>query len=172
MCELGECLHHGLEEGGVVGPCGGVGLGILDLSSSSSSLDLGSCSGYGLGEVALCLLEDCARVADEYGHEFHLSPHHLEGGDEWGLLCGPLLKPLVASEVLAKSDFDEDEVALLTVKSFRVRRRGVRYSSGVNEVGGVPCPARKRVSWVSRGSIKSGMRVGASVHSRSPLVVA
>ena len=38
--------------------------------------------------------------------------------------------------VLTESDFDEDEVALLAVESDRVRRRGVRYSSGVDEVGG------------------------------------
>ena len=76
-------------------------------------------------------------VADRDGHEFHLSPYRFEGGDEWGVLGGLLLKPLVASEFLAESDdFDEDEVALLAVESARVRRRGVRYSYGVNEVGG------------------------------------
>ena len=41
----------------------------------------------------------------------------------------------MASEVLAKSDLDEDEVALLAVEGVRVRRRGVLYSSGVDEVG-------------------------------------
>ena len=86
--------------------------------------------------MALRLREGCARVADGDGHEFHLSPHRFESCDEWGVLGGLLLKPLVASEVLAESDFDEDEVALLAVESARVRRRGVRYSSGVNEVGG------------------------------------
>jgi hypothetical protein len=38
----------------------------------------------------------------------------------WGVLSGLFLKPLVASEVLAESDFDEDEVALLAVESARV----------------------------------------------------
>ena len=47
-------------------------------------------------------------MADEDGHEFHLFPHRLEGGDEWCVLSGILLKPLVASEVLAESDFDKD----------------------------------------------------------------
>ena len=42
---LSECLHQGFEEGGVVGPRGGVGLGVLNFSYSSSSLDLESCGG-------------------------------------------------------------------------------------------------------------------------------
>ena len=41
-------LHHGLEEGGLVGPRGGVGLGVSDFSSGSSLLDLGSCGGQGM----------------------------------------------------------------------------------------------------------------------------
>ena len=44
LSKLRECLHQGLEEGGVVG------VGVLDFSSTSSSLNLGSCGGYiGLG---------------------------------------------------------------------------------------------------------------------------
>ena len=46
------------------------------------------------------------------------------------------MKPLVASEVLAEFDLDDDEVALLAVESVRVRRRGIRYSPGIDEVGG------------------------------------
>ena len=81
-------------------------------------------------------------MANGDGHEFHLSPHRLESGDEWGVLGGLVLKPLVASEILAESDLDDDEVTLLAVKSARVRRQGVRYSSGVDEVegGAVPRP--------------------------------
>ena len=45
LSKLCECLHQGLKEGGVVGPRGGVDLGVLDFSSSSSSLNLGSCGG-------------------------------------------------------------------------------------------------------------------------------
>ena len=86
--------------------------------------------------MALCLRDDCVRVADGDGHEFHLSPHHFEGGDEWGVLSGLLLKPLVASKVMAESDLDENEVALLALESARIRRRNVRYFSGVHEVGG------------------------------------
>jgi hypothetical protein len=56
-------------------------------------------------------------MADGNGHEFHLSPHRYESGDEWGVLGRLLLKPLVASEVLPKSDLDEDEVALLAIES-------------------------------------------------------
>ena len=42
-----ECLHQGLEEGGVVGPCGGVGLGVVSFSSGLASLNVGSFGGKG-----------------------------------------------------------------------------------------------------------------------------
>ena len=87
-------------------------------------------------EMALRLLEGGARVADGDGHEFHFPPHRLQSGDEWGVLGGILLNPLVASEVLAESDLDDEEDSLLSVEGARVRRRGVRYSSGVDKVGG------------------------------------
>jgi len=93
-------------------------------------------------------------MADGDGHEFHLSPHRFKSGDERGVLVGFFLKPPLASEVLAKSDLGDDEVALIVVEGGRVRRRGVRYPSGVDEVGGgAACPARKKASWVSWGSI-------------------
>ena len=67
--------------------------------------------------MALRLREDCARVTDGDGHEFHLSPRHFEAGDEWSVLGGFLLKPLAPpEEVLAESDLDEDEVALLRLR--------------------------------------------------------
>jgi hypothetical protein len=86
--------------------------------------------------MALRLLEGGARVADGDGHEYYLPPQRLEGGDERGVLGGLLLKTLVASEVLAEADLEDDEDALLAVESAWVRRRGARYSSGVDEVGG------------------------------------
>ena len=43
--KLSKLLHQGLEEGGVVGPRGGGGLGVGDFSSGSASLDLGSRGG-------------------------------------------------------------------------------------------------------------------------------
>ncbi len=52
-------------------------------------------------EMVLRLLEGGARVADGDGHEYHFPPQRLEGVDEWGVLFGLLLKPLVAPEVLA-----------------------------------------------------------------------
>ena len=45
LSELCKRLHQGLQEGGVVGPQGGVGLGVEDFFSSPVSLDLGSCGG-------------------------------------------------------------------------------------------------------------------------------
>ena len=43
LSKLCKCLHQGLEEGGVVDPRGGVGLGAVDFSFGPASLDLGSC---------------------------------------------------------------------------------------------------------------------------------
>ena len=70
--------------------------------------------------MALCFLEGGVRVADGDGHVFYLSPHCLESVDKWGVLGGLLLTPLVASEVLTKSDLDNDEGAMLSVKGARV----------------------------------------------------
>ena len=42
LSKLRKRLRQGLEEGGVVGPRGGVGVGVSCLSSGSASLDLGS----------------------------------------------------------------------------------------------------------------------------------
>ena len=85
--------------------------------------------------MAICHVEGGAGVADGDGHGFHLTPYAFEGIDEWGVLSSLLLKPLVASEALAETDLDEDEVALLAVDVPRVLRRAVMYSSGVDEVG-------------------------------------
>ena len=49
--------------------------------------------------MVICRGEVGARMFDGDGH---LSPHHFESGDEWVVLVGLLLKPLLASEVLAK----------------------------------------------------------------------
>ena len=46
------------------------------------------------------------------------------------------MKPLVASEVLAESDLENDQDALFPVEGVLVRRRGVRYSSSVDKVRG------------------------------------
>ena len=43
LSKLCKCLHQELEDGGVLGPRGGVGLGAVDFSSGPSSLDLESC---------------------------------------------------------------------------------------------------------------------------------
>jgi hypothetical protein len=67
--------------------------------------------------MAMRLLKGGARVADGDGHEFYLSPYSLEGGNEWGVLGSLLLEPLLTSEVLAESDLEEDQVALLAVES-------------------------------------------------------
>ena len=86
--------------------------------------------------MVLRFLEGGAYVADGDGHEFNLPPHCLESVDEWSVLGGLFLTPLVASEVLAECDLDNDEDALLSVKGARVLCRGVRNFSGVDQVGG------------------------------------
>ena len=65
-----------------MGPRGGVGMGLDDVSSGHATLSLGSCGGHGLREMAMSLLKGGARVADGDGHEFHLFPYPLEGGNE------------------------------------------------------------------------------------------
>ena len=94
-------------------PRGVVGVWVLNMSSGAPLLDLRSCGGEGLGESEGGLLEGRARVADGDGHELYLAPHFPEGVDEWGVLGGLLLKPLVAPEVLAESDLEDDKDALL-----------------------------------------------------------
>ncbi len=88
-----------------------------------------------MGEAALCLLQS-ASVSDGDEHELHLVPHRFESVEQRDILGGFLFEPFMASEVSAKSNLEEDEVALLAVESARIRRRGVRYFSGVYEVGG------------------------------------
>ena len=58
--------------------------------------------------MARCLLEGGDRVADGDGHEVHLPPYHLESDDDWCVLVGLFLEPLLTSEILAESDLDED----------------------------------------------------------------
>ncbi len=106
--ELCECMHQGLEEGGVVGPRGCVRGRVLGTSSGALPFYLGSGGGEGLGETAVCLLKGCAGVADGDGYEFHFAPERLELIDEGGVLGGLLFAPLVASEVLAEADLDDD----------------------------------------------------------------
>ncbi len=109
-------MHHGLEEGGVVGPRGCVRGRVLGSSFGALPFDLGSVNGEGMGETAVCLLKGGAGVVVGDGYELHLAPKRLELVDEGGVLGGLLLAPLVASEVLAKADLDDDQVALLAVE--------------------------------------------------------
>ncbi len=106
--ELCECMHQGLEEGGVVGPRGCVRDRVLGTSSGALSFYLGSGGGEVLSETEVCLLKGGAGVANGDGYEFHLAQERLEIFDEGGVLDGLLLAPLVASEVLAEADLDDD----------------------------------------------------------------
>ncbi len=82
-------------------------------------------------------------MAYGHGREFHYSPHLFESYEKWGIFRGHLLEPRVASEVPAESDLDKDDVASLAVESGRVRRGGVRDSSGVDEIGSCSLPVFK-----------------------------
>ena len=64
-----------------MGPRGGVGLGVVDFSSGPSALDLGSCGRKGVGELALCLGEGGAGVADGDADELDSSPLFSENGE-------------------------------------------------------------------------------------------
>ena len=121
-------------------PRGFVGFWVRNISSGAPLLDLRSCGGEGLGELGGGLFECCASVADGDGHELHLAPNSVEGMYEWGVLVGLLAAPLVASEVLAETDLEEDQDALLSVEGGQVRLGAVRDSSGVDEVGGCSMP--------------------------------
>ncbi len=61
-----------------------------------------------MGETAVCLLKGGAGVADGDGFEFHFALERIELFDEGGVLGGLLLAPLVAFEVLAEADLDDD----------------------------------------------------------------
>ena len=104
-----------------MGPRDGAGVGALDFTSSPVLLDLGSCGGLGLGEMALRHGEGNASVADGDGHEFHLPPFRVESVDEWGVLGGLLLMSSVAAEISTKPYIDQNEVTLHAVESARVR---------------------------------------------------
>ena len=88
-----------------------------------------------MGELALCLCESGAGMADGDGDEFHFAPNSSKCVDERGVLGGLYLEALVASEDPAEELLADDEVARSSVKSRRVRFRCVRGSSGVDEVG-------------------------------------
>jgi len=74
LCKICEPLHQGLEEGGVVAPRGGVGVGVDDVSSGSGSLNLQSCGGECLCAALLGLVEGSAGVADGDYDELYLPP--------------------------------------------------------------------------------------------------
>jgi hypothetical protein len=73
-------------------------------------------------------------VAYREGYELHVSPISPEGHDERGVLRGLGFKLGVAAEVPAKSNFDDDEGAEALVEGGRVRRGGITFPSGVDEI--------------------------------------
>jgi len=68
--ELGERLHQGLQEVGVLGSRGGVGVGVGDVSSRAGSSYLQYCGGEGLGEASMGRYEGGTGAADREGDKF------------------------------------------------------------------------------------------------------
>ncbi len=111
---------------------GVVRVGVGNAPAGSCSLRSMSYGGEGGDELCRRSCEHHSCVAYWEGDELHMSPVSLEGRDEGGVLRGLGFVLGVASEVLAKSDFDDDEGAEALVEDGRVRGGGVRYSSGVD----------------------------------------
>jgi hypothetical protein len=60
------------------------------------------------------------RVADGKGNKLHPSPVSSEGRQEWGVFLGLLLELIVASEIHAETDLDDDEGAFFLVEGDRI----------------------------------------------------
>ena len=92
-------------------------------------------------------------MSDGEGDELHSPPVLPEGLDEGKVLVGLVFSFVLASQVPAESDLDDDEDAVFLVEGVRVRGWGVWYSSGVDEVrcravaGGV-----QLLNFLTRGS--------------------
>ena len=86
------------------------------------------------GEVGQCRRKGRACVSDGEGDELHSPPVLPEGLDEGKVLVGLVFSFVIASQVPAESDLDDDEDAVFLVEGVRVRGWGVWYSSGVDEV--------------------------------------
>ena len=73
-------------------------------------------------------------MTDREGDKLDPSPLSFEGRDEGEVLLGIFVELVVAAEVLAEADLDDDEGALFYVEGCRVGRRSVWDSSCVDEV--------------------------------------
>ncbi len=113
---------------------GVVRVGIGNAPAGSCSLLSRSYGGEGGDELCQRPCERRSCVAYWEGDELHMSPVSLEGRDEGGVLCGLGFVFGVASEVPAKSDFDDDEGAEALFEGGQVRGGGIRYPSCAYEV--------------------------------------
>ena len=71
-------------------------------------------------------------------HEVNPSPIMSERGHQGGVLIDFFLELLVAAEVPAKADLEEDEGAVFAAEGVDARGRVGRNFSGVDDVGGRP----------------------------------
>ena len=104
-------------------------------------------------------------MTDGNADEVDLSPIASERGHQGVVLLDFFLELLVAAEVPAKADLEEDKGAALSVEGVVVRGRVGRHSSGVDDVGGSPSPAVIKMSRSSYSSTHAGMHRGAFVSS-------
>ncbi len=73
-------------------------------------------------------------MADRECDKLHFPSVSPEGRQKGGVFHGILLKHILAANVSAESDLDDDEGAPFLVEGGRVGRKGVRDPSGIDEV--------------------------------------
>jgi hypothetical protein len=83
--------------------------------------------------MVVCPLEGSVRMADGESDKLHSSQICIEGRDEGGVFGRLRPDLVVASEVSAKADFDENEGAAVLNVGGRVWRGGVRDTPSIDE---------------------------------------
>ena len=104
--------------------------------------DGGADLGEGGCEVVRGVDEGVAGVTDGDADELDSSAIFSKGGEQGEVFVGLLCEFLMAAEVPAKADFDEDEGEVLRVKGVDAWGRVGRHSSCVDDVGGSSCSCR------------------------------
>ena len=92
--------------------------------------------GEGGRDVGRGIVKDGAGVADGDANELDASPISSEDAKEGVVLLGILGELVVAAEVPAESDLEEEEGAVLAVEGVEVRRGVGWHSLGVDDVRG------------------------------------
>jgi len=94
--------------------------GVDDANVGACLLHVRTDGGEGGGEMVEGLVKRGSRVAEGEGDKLHPSPIFPEVRDEGGLLFGTLFHLVGATEVSTKTDFEEEDGALLLFERGRV----------------------------------------------------